>query len=340
MLDEGCIELMHSGQTAGQAGIKPYRVQILEIKPTQADRYRVIISDGRHYMQARHLAPPPPASPEPATAPQRCRRRKPRTRCTQLTVPRFALAQAMLSATLSPMLQGVGIRALSIVRIDNHVMNTVILILQFALISNDQPQIGLPQQSFPAPPSDAEESKKARKKKKKKAGSSGEAGPSSQECELQAPAEEASTAEAAAAAATAAVEVELAVALEESTRLTGEAARAAEEQAPFAAPAGAVAAASDAQPAPTETPMRETPPPVAVVSLADARFDTGRPAVPESSLGGETTCIVCFTRPKNHLAVPCGHQCACGPCSAKMPQCPYCRAPVMVWMDSSRIRSV
>ena len=696
MLDEGCIELMHSGQTAGQAGIKPYRVQILEIKPTQADRYRVIISDGRHYMQARHLAPPPPASPEPATAPQRCRRRKPRTRCTQLTVPRFALAQAMLSATLSPMLQGVGVSPERAPGASHQHMITVpppplsppadpraehrshrqprhehraelqgaplqaraataprsppglsslqvILILQFALISNDQPQIGLPQQSFPAPPSDAEvravdveaavappapsadtselptsplppvrppsaalpsappplpncqrapdevvaavrggelavlkawldgggqatatfdnngnevtlltcacsyaktvgheqlvelliqrgairrhgapstliqrsaalvaavtmgcnqrlaamllqggadvessshgttvlmdaasqgnlpvvelllrhgarvnptyrvgdsplvlaaggghmsvvdtllrhraevnymrvtegecsftalmnaayhghpmvmdrlllegadphltdakgrkaldkakalgntecvevlmehsrrhcgallaeeeaekaaqESKKARKKKKK-AGSSGEAGPSSQECELQAPAEEASTAEAAAAAATAAVEVELAVALEESTRLTDEAARAAEEQAPFAAPAGAVAAASDAQPAPMETPMRETPPPVAVVSLADARFDTGRPAVPESSLGGETTCIVCFTRPKNHLAVPCGHQCACGPCSAKMPQCPYCRAPVMVWMDSSRIRSV
>ena len=60
MLDEGCIELMHSGQTAGQAGANPYRVQIIDIKPIKnpqsgaADRYRLVISDGRHYMQARH----------------------------------------------------------------------------------------------------------------------------------------------------------------------------------------------------------------------------------------------------------------------------------------------
>ena len=78
--------------------------------------------------------------------------------------------------------------------------------------------------------------------------------------------------------------------------------------------------------------------PVAALSLADARFDTGRAAVPESTLGGETTCIVCFTRPKDHVAIPCGHQCACAECSAKMEQCPICRQAVLVWMDSSRIR--
>ncbi|EOD19106.1 hypothetical protein EMIHUDRAFT_243276 [Emiliania huxleyi CCMP1516] len=39
-------------------------------------------------------------------------------------------------------------------------------------------------------------------------------------------------------------------------------------------------------------------------------FDTGRP--PESTMGGETTCIICFTDPKSHIATPCGHVCACG----------------------------
>ena len=72
--------------------------------------------------------------------------------------------------------------------------------------------------------------------------------------------------------------------------------------------------------------------PLAAVSLADAGLDTGRPAAPESTMGGETTCIVCFARVKSHAAVPCGHLCACGPCSELMRECPYCREPVMMWM--------
>jgi len=36
--------------------------------------------------------------------------------------------------------------------------------------------------------------------------------------------------------------------------------------------------------------------PLASISLADANFDTGRPTVPESTLGGETTCSVCFIK--------------------------------------------
>ena len=72
--------------------------------------------------------------------------------------------------------------------------------------------------------------------------------------------------------------------------------------------------------------------PFASTGFADANFDTGRPTVPESTLGGETTCIVCFARVKSHAAVPCGHLCACGPCSELMQECPYCREPVMMWM--------
>ena len=83
---------------------------------------------------------------------------------------------------------------------------------------------------------------------------------------------------------------------------------------------------------PDDAVSGEPQPAAATVSLADADFDTGRAVVPESTLGGETTCIVCFTRPKTHIAVPCGHQCACGACADRMRECPYCREPVMMWM--------
>jgi hypothetical protein len=116
----------------------------------------------------------------------------------------------------------------------------------------------------------------------------------------------------------------LATALEGSAKLDDE----AEEQQ---APASQAGEAARAQAEPAQDPA-------AAISLADAGFDTGRPAVPESTLGGETTCIVCFTRPKTHVAVPCGHLCACDNCSARMEQCPICRDAVPVWLDSSRIR--
>ena len=74
------------------------------------------------------------------------------------------------------------------------------------------------------------------------------------------------------------------------------------------------------------------PPPVAVTSLSDAQFSTGRPEAPESTIGGQTTCIICFVNPKSHAAVPCGHWCACGDCSAQMKECPICRGPVQMWM--------
>ena len=73
------------------------------------------------------------------------------------------------------------------------------------------------------------------------------------------------------------------------------------------------------------------PPHPEILSLAAATFDTGRRDAPESTIGGETTCIVCFTRPKTHAALPCGHQCVCGPCSARLRACPYCRTPAERW---------
>ena len=56
------------------------------------------------------------------------------------------------------------------------------------------------------------------------------------------------------------------------------------------------------------------------------------PRPPESSMGGESTCIACFTRSKSHAAVPCGHMCACKQCSSKMSTCPLCRAEVVMWL--------
>ena len=71
-----------------------------------------------------------------------------------------------------------------------------------------------------------------------------------------------------------------------------------------------------------------------VLTLADAGDITGRIPVPESTIGGETTCIVCMAHPKSHIAVPCGHLCACGICAERMQDCPYCRAPVQQWMHA------
>ena len=70
-----------------------------------------------------------------------------------------------------------------------------------------------------------------------------------------------------------------------------------------------------------------------VLTLADVGDITGRNAMPESSLGGATTCIVCFARPKTHLAAPCGYQSVCGTCAERMQLCPYCRAPVQLWVQ-------
>jgi hypothetical protein len=93
--------------------------------------------------------------------------------------------------------------------------------------------------------------------------------------------------------------------------------------------AGTAAPVATPAPVALDTPP---PPPATVTSLADAQFSTGRPEPPESTIGGQSTCIICFTNPKTHAAGPCGHQCACGDCSAQMRECPICRTPVQMWM--------
>ena len=59
----------------------------------------------------------------------------------------------------------------------------------------------------------------------------------------------------------------------------------------------------------------------------------GRGDAPESTIGDQTTCIVCFEGPKSHIAVPCGHMSVCADCSAKLNECPYCCTPTQMWMQ-------
>ena len=93
------------------------------------------------------------------------------------------------------------------------------------------------------------------------------------------------------------------------------------------------AAAGEAQ---TMVALQRESPSIALASLTASRHD--RLADAESSNGGESTCIVCFTHPKTHIAVPCGHLCACAICSQRLPDgCPYCRASVMMWMRAHRV---
>lgn len=55
--------------------------------------------------------------------------------------------------------------------------------------------------------------------------------------------------------------------------------------------------------------------------------------IAESSIGGDTTCIVCFAGNKSHIAVPCGHQSICESCAKQLKECPYCRTSVTMWMQ-------
>ena len=56
--------------------------------------------------------------------------------------------------------------------------------------------------------------------------------------------------------------------------------------------------------------------PPTTASMPDGHEDVAADA---SSVGGTLTCIICFLGDKSHLAVPCGHQCACRACSSFSP---------------------
>jgi ankyrin repeat protein/uncharacterized protein YjgD (DUF1641 family) len=54
------------------------------------------------------------------------------------------------------------------------------------------------------------------------------------------------------------------------------------------------------------------------------------PAAPQDE---ETLCVLCLDAPKDHIIIPCGHQCVCEACAEKLkearhPLCPFCRTPI------------
>ena len=71
--------------------------------------------------------------------------------------------------------------------------------------------------------------------------------------------------------------------------------------------------------------------PVPVPLAQSKQFSTGR-TVDESTVGGGMTCNICFTGPKTHAAIPCGHLFACSQCATDLERqkkpCPMCRAEV------------
>jgi len=82
------------------------------------------------------------------------------------------------------------------------------------------------------------------------------------------------------------------------------------------------------------------PPTQLVLPLSDVGDITRRNDAPESTIGGQTTCVVCMDGPKSHLAVPCGHQSVCGHCAAQISACPYCREHVVTWVQLNSLARV
>ena len=99
----------------------------------------------------------------------------------------------------------------------------------------------------------------------------------------------------------------------------------------------------DRPPPPPPPPPPPAWPPAAVTSLADALFSTGRPCG-RPEVGGSSqvdhrwsvrTCIICFTNPKSHVAVPCGHPSALAAIARTAQMQDFARSaasPVLMWV--------
>lgn len=71
----------------------------------------------------------------------------------------------------------------------------------------------------------------------------------------------------------------------------------------------------------SDTPLPPTSTPMAASTTA---IET-----PPSTLNNEPECVICFSEPKSHAFIPCGHKCVCKACAdaviAKNRECPMCR---------------
>jgi hypothetical protein len=51
----------------------------------------------------------------------------------------------------------------------------------------------------------------------------------------------------------------------------------------------------------------------------------------EEHVGNAHECVVCLSNAPTHVALSCGHLCACADCSTTLAACPVCRAPTERW---------
>ena len=74
-----------------------------------------------------------------------------------------------------------------------------------------------------------------------------------------------------------------------------------------------------------------------IVAPTAASLDLPPPDDEASTIGGGTTCSICFLGVKSHAAVPCGHQFACRACAeairANSQPCPMCRREISMFIE-------
>jgi hypothetical protein len=121
--------------------------------------------------------------------------------------------------------------------------------------------------------------------------------------------------------------------VEQARAVEAERAKLAAEEAAAAATVEAAAAAVAA----AERLQAEEEVAALTVRLQEAQARLGVPPAapaphphPEEAL-----CVLCLDARMDHIIIPCGHQCVCGPCAealkrAAHPACPLCREPISV----------
>jgi hypothetical protein len=131
--------------------------------------------------------------------------------------------------------------------------------------------------------------------------------------------------------------------IEQAKAVQAERARAAAVEAEAAA---AVKAAAEAAEAAERLRMEEQAAALTLVmqgaamQLQQLQAQLGSSVVPPAAPHPdveETQCVVCFDAPKDHIIVPCGHQCVCEACAQQLtktrtPMCPVCRGPIIQTM--------
>jgi hypothetical protein len=125
--------------------------------------------------------------------------------------------------------------------------------------------------------------------------------------------------------------------IEHARAMQAERARAAAEKAAAAAAAKAAleaeAAAEEAE-ADAERLQIEQEMAALKLRLKQMKTRAGSSVAPPAApvLDQSAECVLCFDAPKDHILVPCGHQCVCGACAKKLKKaklpCPFCRAPI------------